>query len=170
MTGPLAIIALGSNLDGPLQRLRSARSQLGTLGRVTASSSIYRTAPVGGPAGQPAYLNAVVALEPLVGLEEPRLLLERLHGIERRHGRLRRVRWEARVLDLDLLALGELVREEPDLTLPHPRMMERQFVLAPLCEALPDWRHPVTGESGCEASARLPAGGIERTELGWGEP
>ncbi|HEX7002984.1 MAG TPA: 2-amino-4-hydroxy-6-hydroxymethyldihydropteridine diphosphokinase [Trueperaceae bacterium] len=169
MTPPLALVALGSNLGDPAARLRAARSDLAELGRIARSSSIYRTAPVGGPPGQPDYLNAVVALEPRLGLAEPRSLLGALHEIERRHGRLRRLRWEARVLDLDLLALDELVREEPEITLPHPRMMERSFVLVPLCEAVPEWRHPLTRESACEALARLPMEGIERTVLGWGD-
>ena len=167
MTAAPALIALGSNLDDPLRQLRNARRELGELGRLTASSSIYRTAPVGGPEGQPEYLNAVVVLEPRPGLDEPLELLRALHEIEHRHGRLRRLRWEARILDLDLLALGDQVRTGPDLTLPHPRMMERAFVLAPLCEALPDWRHPLGGKGACEALEELPKAGVERTELRW---
>lgn len=164
----LALIALGSNLEDPLGKLRAARSDLAALGRIRSASSIYRTAPVGGPPGQPDYLNAVVALEPVPALADPHLLLQALHRIERRHGRLRRVRWEARVLDLDLLALGDTVAEEPGLALPHPRMMERPFVLVPLCEAAPDWRHPISGGTACAALAALPGGDVKRTDLDWG--
>lgn len=165
--GLLAIVALGSNLDDPLNRLRAARDELASIGTIVSASGLYRTAPVGGPPGQPDFLNAVVAFRPAPRYQEPKTLLRELLAIERRHGRRRRVRWEARVLDLDLLDVGRVVIEEEALVLPHPRMMERAFVLAPLCEALPGWSHPLTGEGACQALARLGRAGVERTELDW---
>jgi 2-amino-4-hydroxy-6-hydroxymethyldihydropteridine diphosphokinase len=161
-------VALGSNLGRPLQRLRAAERRLRGCGRVVARSSIYRTNPVGGPSGQPTYLNAVVALEPDEGFGNPHDLLATLLEIERAEGRVRRERWGPRRLDLDLLAVGDAVIEGPGLTLPHPRMMERAFVLAPLCEAAPTWRHPASGVGACEALRALPTGGFHRTPLSWG--
>ncbi len=165
----LAFIALGSNLGEPLEHLRWARQSLERLGEVIASSSLYRTAPVGGPEGQPDYLNAVVALEPRTA--EPEVLLEQLLGLEAQRGRERRVRWGARTLDLDLLTFSEEVTQSEYLTLPHPRMMERAFVLGPLCEVVREvnlaWRHPVTGEGACDALSHLPDKGVIRTDLFW---
>lgn len=137
------------------------------MGRVAGRSSLYRTEPVGGPPGQPSYLNAVVALEPKAPYAEPRGLLAALLALEARHGRERRERWAERTLDLDILAFGERVLSSEGLELPHPRMMERAFVLAPLCELAPNWAHPVTRRRACEALERLPAYGVERTDLAW---
>lgn len=170
MAAEAAYLALGSNLGEPLEQLRRALRELGGLGRVRGRSSLYRTAPVGGPPGQPPYLNAAVALEPDPEHAEPQALLAALLEIERRHGRERRQRWAARTLDLDLLAYGQQVLATPALTLPHPRMMERAFVLAPLCELEPGWRHPLSSERACEALERLGAFGVERTDLGWEGP
>lgn len=164
-----AWIALGSNLGGPLEQLRRAERALAGLGTVTARSAIYRSEPVGGPAGQPPYLNAVIGLRPAAATTA-QALLGALHAIERRQGRERRVRWGPRTLDLDLLAYGLRTSEAPGLHLPHPRMMERAFVLLPLCEAAPGWRHPVTAEGACAAAERLPAAaiaGVRRTRWAW---
>jgi len=161
-----AYVALGSNLGDPLAQLRRAAEALGALGEVVGRSSLYRTLPVGGPPGQPDYLNAVVALLPDPGLT-PETLLKGLLEIEQRQGRERRVRWGARTLDLDLLAWGARVVEGERLTLPHPRMMERAFVLTPLCEVAPAWRHPVTGLGACEALGALLSRGIVKTDLRW---
>jgi 2-amino-4-hydroxy-6-hydroxymethyldihydropteridine diphosphokinase len=162
-----AIIGLGSNLGDPLAQLRAARDALARLGRLERASALYSTAPVGGPEGQPDYLNAVVLLSPLPTLAEPRDLLAALLEIEQRSGRVRRVRWDARTLDLDLLAYGDAVMNELELTLPHPRLMERPFMLAPLCEVAPDWRHPLTARGACEALEALPGAGVSRTGLDW---
>lgn len=160
-----AYIALGSNLGDPLEQLRRARRGLARLGEVVGCSSLYRTAPVGGPAGQGDYLNAVVAVVPFA--EDPRTLLTELHALEAAQGRTRSVRWGPRTLDLDLLSWGRRVAATPELTLPHPRLEERAFVLAPLCEVAPDWRHPCSGESACALLQALPPGGLERTALLW---
>lgn len=162
-----AIIGLGGNLGEPLTALRFARRQLGAHGNVEAASSLYRTAPVGGPADQPDYLNAVIFYLPSPPYREPAALLGLLLEIERRQGRSRRIRWQARTLDLDLLAYGDMVVAEPGLQVPHPLMMERAFVLAPLCEVAPQWRHPLTFEPACQALARVGGDGVARTEFTW---
>lgn len=137
------------------------------LGRIRARSSLYRTAPVGGPPGQPDYLNAVLALEPRPSFAEPRALLAALHQIEAALGRRRRVRWEARVLDLDLLAMGQTVIDGPELILPHPRMLARPFVLVPLLELAPDWIDPRSGRRAAEALGNLEEGGVQRLADDW---
>ena len=158
---------MGGNLGDPHETLAAAARAVSALGILEGGSSLYRTEPVGGPPGQPAYLNAVVALRPDPRYRAPAALLNALLAIERAHGRERRERWAARTLDLDLLDLGGAVRDEPQLSLPHPRMMNRAFVLAPLCELAPDWRHPLTGEGACDALARVGADGVARTERLW---
>ncbi len=162
-----AYIALGSNLEGPLGQLRRARQALAEVGEVVGASSLWRTTPVGGPPGQEAYLNAVVALKPTT--DDPKRLLQQLLGLEAEQGRVRHLRWAARTLDLDLLAWGDRVCSSSNLTLPHPRMLERSFVLAPLCELTPVWRHPVTGARACTVLSELGLSGVTRTPLSWGD-
>ncbi len=163
----LAYVGLGSNLDRPLEQLSAAGMKLATVGEVQARSSIYLTEPVGGPPNQPLYLNAVLVLAPGARLDRPEALLEALLEIERGQGRVRRERWGARSLDLDLLSVGGRIVDRPQLTLPHPRMMGRAFVLAPLCEVAPGWRHPVTAEGACEALERVGSEFVVRTDLAW---
>jgi 2-amino-4-hydroxy-6-hydroxymethyldihydropteridine diphosphokinase len=131
-----AYLALGSNLGDRVALLRGALVSLrrGDAVRVTAESAVYETAPVGGPE-QPDYLNLVVAVETNL---TPEALLERCLGIEVEHGRVRRERWGARTLDLDLLCYGAVELKTDRLTLPHPRMAERAFVLVPLAEIAPE--------------------------------
>ena len=138
-----AYVALGANIGEPVKHLRAAVDDLGTLPgtRVTARSSLYRSAPVG-LLNQPDFINAVVAVDtPLPALE----LLRQLLTIEARHGRVRSVPNAPRTLDLDLLLYGELQMREAELTLPHPRMHQRAFVLLPLLEIAPDIILPVLG-------------------------
>jgi 2-amino-4-hydroxy-6-hydroxymethyldihydropteridine diphosphokinase len=111
---------------------------LGSLGRVTAVSSLYETEPVGYP-DQPPFLNAVVALDTAV---TPAELMRGLLAIEEAMGRRRTFRNAPRTLDLDLLLYGDAILDEPGLTLPHPRLHERAFVLVPLAEIAPDVVHP----------------------------
>lgn len=117
---------------------------LGAIGRVVAVSSLWETAPVG-DIPQRDYLNAVVVMDTLLG---PRPLLDACLAIERDAGRERRERWGPRTLDLDLLLYGDAVVDAPGLTIPHPRMAERRFVLAPLAEVLPDAVIPGHGPVG----------------------
>lgn len=161
---PAAYIALGANLGEPLATLRRAVAELRELGTVEAVSALYRTAPVGGPPGQPDYLNAAIRLT--TELDAPALLAA-LHAAEARAGRVRSQRWEARVLDLDLLLYGHQVSPDPALTLPHPRAWERAFVLAPLVDLAPALPHPVTGETAAQALARVGEEGLERLGADW---
>ena len=126
---------------------------------VLARSATYRTAPVGGPE-QPDYLNAAVLLE--VALE-PLALLRRLQAIEHGHGRVRTVRWGPRTLDLDVLLWDERAIDEPALTVPHPRLVERRFALEPLLEVLPEARLP-DGRLLAEVVAGLPEQGVLRLD------
>lgn len=120
-------------------------------------SSLYRTTPVGGPAGQADYLNAVVAIQrPRWGARE---LLQEMLAYELRRGRQRSVRWAPRIIDLDLLAYGDSLIDDPLLSVPHPRLHQREFVLAPLCEVAPQWKHPDIGETACALLAQLRAAG-----------
>ena len=160
-------MALGANLGDPHAQLRRAVERLAALGTVAARSAIYETAPVGGPLGQPPYLNAVLELRPRPELDEPRRLMTALLAIERELGRVRAERWGPRVIDLDLLDLGGLVVALEGVSLPHPRLHERAFVLAPLCEVAPAWRHPLLGEDACALLDRLPRSGVRRTDLAW---
>lgn len=160
-----ALIGLGSNLAGPQRQLSIAVLGLTRLGQVVGRSSLYQSTPLGGPPGQPDYLNAVVALMPVCS--EPERLLAGLLEIEREQGRVRRERWAARTIDLDLLSWGSRVVVSETLILPHPRMMQRAFVLAPLCELYPAWRHPVSGVSACASLAVLTEQGWVKTGLPW---
>ncbi|WP_293329659.1 2-amino-4-hydroxy-6-hydroxymethyldihydropteridine diphosphokinase [Microcoleus sp. CAWBG58] len=134
-------IALGSNLGDSLATLKSAIATLNhTPGiAVKSHSSWYQTAPVGPP--QPDYINACAILEVTL---QPQQLLTTLLEIEKKFNRIRREKWGPRTLDLDLLLYDDLILETPTLTLPHPRMTQRAFVLVPLVEIAPDWVHPVT--------------------------
>jgi 2-amino-4-hydroxy-6-hydroxymethyldihydropteridine diphosphokinase len=131
-----AYVALGSNLGDRAALLRAALAALQRGGdvRVVAESAVYETAPVGGPE-QPDYLNMVVAVATEL---EPAALLERCLAVEAEHGRVRRERWGPRTLDLDLLAYDTVELATDRLTLPHPRMAQRAFVLTPLAEIAPD--------------------------------
>lgn len=126
-------IALGSNLGDRARHIYDALRELAEEGdvRVVACSTLHETEPVGGPADQPQFLNAVAELATDL---EPHDLLERMQAIERRHGRLRNSRNSARTLDLDLLLHRDHVIDDPDLTVPHPRMWQRWFVMEPLAE------------------------------------
>lgn len=130
-----AYIALGSNLADPVAQLRSALRALAALPgtRLVRESSFYRNPPEGG-LDQPEFVNAVAEIE--TGLA-PRALLERLLGIERAHGRARDYPNAPRTLDLDIALYGDRQVDEPGLTIPHPRMLGRAFVLAPLAEIAP---------------------------------
>lgn len=148
-----AYIGLGSNLGDRRAHLRSAVDQLRSAKDVVAVSPLYETEPVGGPQGQQDYLNLVVGLRTA---DSPRALLERCRALEAAAHRERAERWGPRTLDADVLLIeGELV-DEPDLTVPHPRMWERRFVLAPLADVAPD----------LVTSAQLEAAGGEVARVG----
>jgi len=129
----LVVIGLGSNLGDRLAHLREAARELREWSAAAHFSSIWETAPRGPVADQPAFLNACAAL-PAPG--EPREVLERLLALERRLGRVRDVPQGPRTIDLDILLYGARTIDEPGLHVPHPRMRERAFVLAPLAELM----------------------------------
>jgi 2-amino-4-hydroxy-6-hydroxymethyldihydropteridine diphosphokinase len=179
------LIALGANLPSgtgaPRATLEAALAALGDRGlRVVARSRWWRT-PAWPRGSGPDYVNGAAVLE---GVDDPAAVLGVLHAVEAGLGRRRHGRWEPRVCDLDLIASGARVLPDaatvagwiaregeerlavpPGLLLPHPRMQERGFVLAPLAEVAPDWRHPLLGLSVREMLAGLPAearAGVER--------
>jgi 2-amino-4-hydroxy-6-hydroxymethyldihydropteridine diphosphokinase len=131
-----AYVALGSNLGNPVVTIGAAIEALAALrgSILKAMSSLYRTAPVG-LKRQPDFINAVVALDTRLAAKE---LLDELFAVEIQFGRRRSVKNAPRTLDLDLLLFGDSVQSDPELTLPHPRMHERAFVLVPLAEIAPD--------------------------------
>lgn len=135
-------LGLGSNLGEPASQLSEAVESLRGIDPDLEVSAVYETAPLGGPEGQPRFLNCVVRLRTDM---EPPELLEAAQGLEQRAGRVRTVRNGPRTLDVDILLIGDLHLQQPDLVVPHPRMAERGFVLAPLAELAPervppDWR------------------------------
>jgi 2-amino-4-hydroxy-6-hydroxymethyldihydropteridine diphosphokinase len=162
--GPI-FISIGGNLPGTdgrsaLVNCAAAAESLRALPglRLAALSGWYATDPI--PAGSgPRYVNGVAWM---VGEVDPAWLLQRLQGIEARAGRVRSVANAPRVLDLDIIAMGALVRDSPDPILPHPRAHLRRFVLEPLAELCPDWTHPRLGQSIAALLAALPAQGVER--------
>jgi len=131
-----AYVALGSNLADPVTQLGAAFDELGRLPqtRLVARSSLWRSAPVG-YLDQPDFVNAVAAIETTL---EAETLLAHLLDIERRHGRVREFQNAPRTLDLDIALYGDDRIDTPTLTVPHPRMQERAFVLLPLNELAPD--------------------------------
>ena len=149
-----AAIALGANLGDCRATLEAALAALDASPgvRLLARSRWYRSAPVGPP--QPDYVNGCALLAVTL---EPDALLERLLATERRFGRVRGERWGPRCLDLDLLLMGDRRLSTRRLTLPHPQLRERAFVLVPLAEIAPAWIDPVTGRNVAELAAALPA-------------
>ena len=127
-----AFLGLGANLGDRWATLRAA---VAALSDVVAVSPVYETDPIGGPPGQPPYLNLVVELDTD---RSPHDLLEEARRLEAAAGRVRQERWGPRTLDVDVLLVGDLVVDEPNLVVPHPRMAERAFVLAPLADLAPD--------------------------------
>jgi 2-amino-4-hydroxy-6-hydroxymethyldihydropteridine diphosphokinase len=146
-----AYIALGANLGDRTSTIESALRALGEFGRVTNVSSLYETDPVGFE-DQPRYLNAVAELETAL---PPVALLDELLRVEAEHGRVRTFANAPRSLDLDLLLYDREVLETEKLTLPHPRMHERAFVLVPLAEIAPNAYIPSCGSSAAQLLAQL---------------
>ena len=152
----MILVSIGANLPGPdgaspLTTCRRAALALDALPRLRLCglSRWYETAPVLGPGetarSMPRYVNGMAHLAG--GPVDPAELLAHLMAIEATAGRLRSVRNAPRVLDLDIVAIGGMVRREPDPILPHPRAHERAFVLTPLAEVAPEWVHPALGRS-----------------------
>jgi 2-amino-4-hydroxy-6-hydroxymethyldihydropteridine diphosphokinase len=154
-----AVIALGSNLEDPRAQALRAFDEVAAIAstKLLAKSPLYRTAPVG-LLEQPAFINACALVETLLA---PRALLDALLEIERRHGRVRDVPNGPRTLDLDIALYGEIAHHEPGLTVPHPRLHERAFVLAPLVDVWPEAVIPGKGRAS-DWLARVDAKGIEK--------
>jgi len=152
-------IALGSNIGDRLGTIRQAVMLLEERSlRISASSDVFETPPWG-MENQPRFLNACVLAETDI---LPRALLELLLNIESDLGRIRRYKWGPREIDLDLLFYDDQVFNESGLVLPHPQMHRRAFVLVPLVQIAPDWRHPVLGKSIRELAGSLDASSIIR--------
>ena len=163
----MILLGLGANLPSPefgapRRTLEAALEAVSDAGlRVVRRSRWYESTAV--PASdQPNFVNGVAEVETDFG---PAEVLTRLHEVEARFGRVRRVRWEARIVDIDLLAYHDLVvgdagHQLEGMVLPHPRMHERLFVLKPLAEMAPDWRHPVLRKTAAELMVGLPEGDI----------
>ncbi len=149
----VASLGLGSNLGDRLDALQRAVDLLAERGvRVVASSRVWETGPVGGPEDQDPYLNAVVRAETDL---EPGDLLGAANAVEAALGRVREVRWGPRTIDIDILLIDDLILDDPALTVPHPRMTERAFVILPLLELDPD---PVLPDGTRVLELPVPAG------------
>jgi 2-amino-4-hydroxy-6-hydroxymethyldihydropteridine diphosphokinase len=157
---PIAYLGLGANIGDPLRQMQAAVQALRAHPAldVLAVSSLYRTRPVGGEP-QPDYLNAVLA----VATDLPaKTLLEFTLQLEAQAGRVRNRANAPRPLDIDLLLYGQAVLSEPVLSVPHPRMAERAFVLAPLAEIAPRVEHPLLQTSMAELNRRVSGAGVEQ--------
>jgi 2-amino-4-hydroxy-6-hydroxymethyldihydropteridine diphosphokinase len=130
-----ALLGLGANLGDPVATLNEAKARLANLGVVTAASALYRTPPWG-VADQPPFVNAALALETQL---DPEALLAALKTLERELGRVASVRWGPRAIDLDILDVDGVRRDDPHLTIPHARLFERAFALVPLAEIEPSF-------------------------------
>ncbi len=157
------LIGIGGNLGDPVTSCRKAIEMLREHPAITVlrCSSLYRTEPVG-KTDQGWFVNGVLLCETTL---DPEQLLLALQEMEHGCGRVRRERWGPRTLDLDILSFGELVLDEEGLTLPHPRLHQRKFVLVPLLEILPEWRHPRLGRTGGELLQDLDCKGGQAVEM-----
>lgn len=150
------LVALGANLGDPDRAIVDAIGAIGALATgPIAASHVIRSAAVGGPSGQGEFCNAVVRLPTD---RDPAGFMEELLVIERRLGRERRTRWAARAIDLDLLLFGSSIERNDGLTLPHPRMSFRPFVVEPAAEVAPDWVHPECGRTLAKLAETLRSG------------
>ena len=161
MTGPSpeVLLSLGANLGSPVDQLRAALERLRDIMTVERVSPIYRAEPVGAPT-QPDYYNLACRGSTTL---PPERFLDATQAIETAIGRERSFRYAPRPIDIDIIDFDGMVLDSPRLVLPHPRAAERRFVLVPLGDVAPEWRHPVLRESAAEILARGTAlGRVER--------
>ena len=159
----IAYLGLGSNLGDRLAVMSAAVAALDDHPRIQVDfpggvTSLYETSPVGGPPDQPPYLNSALRVRTSLA---PLALLDTVLSIETSLGRVRRERWGPRLIDIDLLLYDDVVLEHQRLTLPHPRLHERRFVLEPLCEIAAEVTHPLFQVTLAELLRRL---GVQRAE------
>lgn len=152
------VLALGANLGDRLANLQDALRRLAPFVRIERVSALYETDPVG-PPGQPPYYNAVCSGLTTLAPDE---LLRAVKAIEGALGRRAGPRWGPRPLDIDILLLDDVAVDTPDLTIPHPRIEERAFVLVPLADILPDLVLPRSGLTVAAAAARVGSEGVRR--------
>jgi len=156
-------LGLGSNLGDRVETIRKAKEMVSSIPGVSVavSSSLYVTEPVG-ISDQPMFINAVLEIETDLSPEE---LFFELKDIEAKLGRTETIRWGPRVIDIDILLFGDRIVEEEDLTIPHPEMAKRGFVLVPLCEIAPEIKHPRLKKKIKELVDRLgDISGVEKIE------
>lgn len=158
----LAYIGLGSNLENPQQQVLTAIEDIRAIEKIhlLMQSSLYHSPPMG-PQDQPDYINAVVAVETDLA---PHALLDALQQIEQKHGRIRKRHWGERTLDLDILLFADMVIDDERLSLPHPGIAERAFVVYPLAEIAPDLQIPGLGSLD-EIKANCPLEGLQQVEI-----
>lgn len=158
----LAYIGLGSNLENPQQQVLTAIEDIRAIeqSHLLMQSSLYHSPPMG-PQDQPDYINAVVAVETDLA---PHALLDALQQIEQKHGRIRKRHWGERTLDLDILLFADMVIDDERLSLPHPGIAERAFVVYPLAEIAPDLQIPGLGSLD-EIKANCPLEGLQQVEI-----
>lgn len=159
----VAYVGIGSNVGDRMGHLRSGVEEMGRIGEVVGVSSVFETEPHDVEDDQRLYLNMAVALKTELSASE---LMDELLGIESRNGRVRSGRNASRTLDLDILLVDGLVVDNAGLKIPHPRMHERGFVLAPLREIAADVVHPLMGVSVASLADRVGTEGV-RMVGGW---
>ena len=149
--GALIALALGANIGDRQAALRAAVDGLRAFVSISALSPVYETAAAY-VTDQPAFLNAALRGQTKLAAED---LLKEIKNLESRIGRRPTFRYGPRVIDIDILFYDDLVMQTPDLILPHPRMAERGFVLRPLADIAPDWRHPQSGQDTLSMLAKI---------------